>query len=88
MTDFPEVTHVMLGHLSGILAKLYDSLQSCNVRHNGVLLHMRDIPDINVNHIHFVIKHVVKFRYRITEEKHTNTTVKSSHNGKIEGIEY
>lgn len=24
----------------------------------------------------------VKFRYRITEEKHTNTTVKSSHYGK------
>lgn len=33
-------------------------------------------------------KQVVKFRYRITEEKHTNTTVKSSHYGKIESIEY
>lgn len=29
------------------------------------------VPDINVNHVHFVKKQVVKFRYRIAEEKHT-----------------
>lgn len=54
----------------------------------GMGLQMSDIPDINVNHIHFVKNNAVKFGYRITEEKHTNTTVKSSHDGKIESREY
>lgn len=68
-------------------ARPYNRLQSCNALHNGVLLHERYPWHQCKSHTR-CHKHVVKFRYRITEEKHTNTTVKSSHYGKIEGIEY
>lgn len=72
------------------LARPFDSPQSCNALHDGVLLHQREkrYPRHQCKSHTLCHKQVVKFRYRITEEKHTNTTVKSSHYGKIEGIEY
>lgn len=91
MTRWPyEISPPAPHHHCNTLARPYISLHSCNVLQDwGSTTHER-YPWHQCKSHTLCLKHVVKFRYKITEEKHINTTVKSSHQryGKIVGIEY